>query len=101
MTSDEQGMKDFYKAVSMKHEAGGTYSIPYRSLVPEQHENLLVAGRTIGTDHYMQATTRVIPCCYITGQAAGVAAAVCVEDNTDVRTADVKKIQSRLPQWEA
>ncbi|MBQ6706236.1 MAG: FAD-dependent oxidoreductase [Clostridia bacterium] len=101
MTSDEQGMKDFYQAVSMKHEAGGTYSIPYRSLVPERHENLLVAGRTIGTDHYMQATTRVIPCCYITGQAAGVAAAVCVEDNTDVRTADVKKIQSRLPQWEA
>ena len=77
----------------MRHRDGETYSIPYRCLVPKGIDNLLVAGRCIGTDRAMQASTRVIPCCYITGQATGVAAAVCVEDGTACREVDVGKIR--------
>ncbi|MBR5460686.1 MAG: FAD-dependent oxidoreductase [Clostridia bacterium] len=93
MTPDKSGMSGFSKAISMRHRDGETYSIPYRCLVPKGVDNLLVAGRCIGTDRAMQASTRVIPCCYITGQATGVAAAVCVEDGTACREADVEKIR--------
>ena len=80
MTPDKKGMAGFVESVSMRHADGETYSIPYRSLVPKGLSNVLVAGRCIGADRPMQASMRVIPCCYITGQAAGAAASVCVED---------------------
>ena len=96
MTPDKDGMKGFVKSVSMRHEDGQTYSIPYKCLVPKGVDNLLVAGRCIGADRAMQASTRVIPCCYITGQAAGIAAAVCVEDKTSAKNADIKKIQNKI-----
>ena len=59
-------------------------------------DNLLVAGRCISADRYLQASLRVMPGCYITGQAAGVAAAVCVQSNALPRQADVRDIQGRL-----
>jgi len=96
MTPDKSGMADFSKSVSIRHEDGETYSIPYRCLVPKGIDNLLVAGRCIGADRPMQASARVIPCCYITGQAAGIAAAVCVEDDTAARNADYKKIKKYI-----
>ena len=96
MTPDKNGMNAFCHAISMRHNNGETYSIPYRSLVPKGLNNVLVAGRCIGTDRGMQASTRVIPCCYITGQAAGIAAAVCVDDRTMAKHADIAKIQNRI-----
>lgn len=92
MTPDRNGMAGFVEAVSMRHGDGESYSIPYRCLVPKGLNNVLVAGRCIGADRGMQASARVIPCCYITGQAAGVAAAVCAEDGVCARDADVDKI---------
>ncbi len=44
----------------------------------------------------MQASVRVMPGCYITGQAAGVAAAMAVQAGTDTRGVDVRKLQARL-----
>ena len=96
MTPDADGMKGFHKSVSMKHEDGQSYSIPYRCLVPKGLNNMLVAGRCIGTDREMQASTRVIPCCYITGQAAGVAAAVCVENKTSAVNANINELKKRI-----
>lgn len=96
MTPDQNGMKGFYKSVSMKHEDGDSYSIPYRCLIPVGLNNLLVAGRCIGTDRGMQASTRVIPCCYITGQAAGTAAAVCLENKTSALNADINEIKNKI-----
>ena len=57
---------------------GETYGIPWRSLLPLGVSNLAVAGRCIGTDHLMQSSVRVMPTCYATGQAAGVAAALAL-----------------------
>ena len=96
MTSDKDGMDGFHSSISMRHEKGGSYSIPYRSLVVKDLKNLLVAGKTIGADHNMQASVRVIPGCYITGQGAGVAASVCVFDSTDCKDADINKIKMIL-----
>lgn len=96
MSSDEEGMEGFRQALKMRHGDGESYSIPYRCLIPKKLSNVLVAGRSVGADHPMQASIRVIPGCYITGQACGVAAAVCVEDGTLTKDADIQKIQKIL-----
>jgi len=50
----------------------------------------------VSTDRYLQASMRVMPGCYITGQAAGVAAAQCAKTGKAPRDADVGKIQRAL-----
>jgi len=58
---------------SLRLGKGESYGIPYRILTPQGLKNVLVAGRCVSTDRGMQASIRVMPGCYITGQAAGVA----------------------------
>jgi hypothetical protein len=94
-------LKDDYEKflreyTNLRYGKGENYGIPYRCLVPEGLKNVLVAGRCISTDRYMQSSTRVMPCCYITGQAAGVAASLAVENNTDTRGVDISELQLRL-----
>ena len=56
---------------------GSGYGIPYRCLLPEKIKNLLVAGRCISVDEIALSSSRNIPGCAITGEAAGIAAALC------------------------
>lgn len=49
-----------------------SYGIPLRSLIPKGFTNLLVAGRCISTDRLVQGSIRIMPTCFITGQAAGL-----------------------------
>ena len=96
MTPDEKGMRDFSKNVSRKLGDGESYSIPYGCLVPRGLANVFVAGKCVGADHAMQASVRVIPGCFITGQAAGAAAAVCVEDDCSNTGLDTNKLRRLL-----
>jgi len=99
MSSDKEGEENFLKAISMRHSSGESYSIPYRCLVVKGLDNLLVAGRSIGADRGMQASMRVIPCCYITGQAAGIGAALSAELEIPARLVaygEIKKILNTL-----
>jgi len=96
MTPDREGMADFDKAVSCRHKDGESYGIPYGALVPKGIDNMLVAGRCIGTDRAMQASVRVIPGCYITGQAAGVAAAISAREGAAARDVMPEKIRATL-----
>ena len=50
--------------------------IPYRSMLPKKIRNLLVAGRATGGDKIAHAATRNMSCCAVSGQGAGVAAAI-------------------------
>ncbi|MGB6102793.1 MAG: FAD-dependent oxidoreductase [Pusillimonas sp.] len=72
------------------------YEIPYRSLVPLAVEQLLVAGRAISADHDAHARSRNMPACMAMGQAAGIAAAVAIDDGVQVRNVDVSKVQAIL-----
>jgi hypothetical protein len=72
------------------------YEIPYRCLVPLGVEQLLVAGRCISADHDAHARSRNMPACMATGQAAGLAAAIAVEDGVTVRAVPVAKVQAAL-----
>lgn len=75
---EEEYMKNY------KYKKGESYGIPYRSLIPVSFDNALTAGRCMGTDQKMQASIRVMPGCFITGQAAGAAAALA-RNNGEVR----------------
>ncbi|MBN1863488.1 MAG: FAD-dependent oxidoreductase [Victivallales bacterium] len=76
---------------------GESYGIPYRSLIPQGIKNMLVAGRCISSDRAVQASTRVMPICLGTGEAAGVAAAFAVNNNNaDVRDVDINRLRQQL-----
>jgi hypothetical protein len=72
------------------------YEIPYRCLLPLGVEGLLVAGRCISADHAAHARSRNMPACMATGQAAGVAAAIAVEEGVTVRNVSIPKVQAAL-----
>ena len=77
---------------------GGSYDIPYRCLVPRKVENLLVAGKAISTDRASYA--RFLQLTMVTGQAAGVAAALSAREGITPRQleADVTELQRVLQQ---
>ena len=81
---------------NMRYEKGESYGIPYRSLTAASWDNLLTAGRCMGTDRQMEASIRVMPGCFITGEAAGTAAALAADHGTDVRGVDVALLQRTL-----
>ncbi|HPY89614.1 MAG TPA: FAD-dependent oxidoreductase [Lentisphaeria bacterium] len=80
----------------LRYSTGESYGIPYRILTPIGFSNLLVGGRCVSCDRKIQGSIRVIPGCYITGQAAGMAAAIAIENNTDTRGFPVSELQRRL-----
>ena len=75
---------------------GENYTIPYRSLVPKEYVNLLVAGRCLSATHEAQAAVRVMPICACMGQAAGTAVAVAFKSGANTHTVDVKKVREIL-----
>ncbi|NLB39729.1 MAG: FAD-dependent oxidoreductase [Clostridiales bacterium] len=75
---------------------GTWYTIPYRTLLPKNADNLLVAGRCISTTHEAQASIRILPIVATLGQAAGVGAAVAHHAGVLPREADVAEIQRIL-----
>jgi hypothetical protein len=78
------------------------WQIPYGALVPKSSvENVLAAGRCISADLRAADAIRVIPICWITGHAAGVAATVAIQDNCPVRAVEVAKVQKILKEQEA
>ncbi|MBR6499630.1 MAG: FAD-dependent oxidoreductase, partial [Clostridia bacterium] len=97
-TNDSAGYEKFIgEYTSLRYKDGESYGIPLRSIIVKGFDNLLCAGRCIGTDRYMLSSVRVMPGCFITGQAAGVAAAQALEQGAgDVRLADVVEIQKKL-----
>lgn len=58
------------------------YDIPLRCLIPAQVDGMLLAGRCISGTHRAHASYRVMAICMATGQAAGIAAAVSIRENT-------------------
>lgn len=65
--------------------ADGVYHIPFRSLYSVNACNLLMAGRDISATHVAFGSTRVMATCATLGEAAGTAAALCIEHNVAPR----------------
>ena len=75
---------------------GLNYDIPYRCLVPEQIDGILVAGRCISCDYQACNTLRLIVPCFATGQGAGCAAAIAVQDDCPPRQVSIEKLRKSL-----
>ena len=76
--------------------AGEYYTIPYRCLIPQKAENMLVAGRCISSDHGAQASYRIMPVVCCIGEAAGVAIGLANKSKAVTRDIDVKELQRIL-----
>jgi hypothetical protein len=75
---------------------GRYFQIPFRNLLPKGVENLLMAGRSTGGDRDSNAATRNMACCAVTGQGAGVAAALSIRSNKPLAEIDVLMVQKEL-----
>ena len=75
---------------------GRYFQVPYGILVPQKIENLLVAGRCVAGDKISHASVRNMMCCTVTGQGAGVAAAVSIKDNVSISEVKMEHVQKAL-----
>jgi hypothetical protein len=85
-----------YKGITIEERATPAYGIPYRALVPSEVDNLLLAGRCISGSHLGMSAYRVMPIAASIGQAAGVAAALCVKQEAAPRTLNAQAVQDVL-----
>jgi len=72
------------------------YDIPYRCMVTEQYDNLLVAGRSISATHVAMSSMRVQATCYALGQAAGAAAAIAIDSELPIRGVPIGDLHNEL-----
>lgn len=77
------------------------YDLPYRMLVPEKVENLLVAGRCASMTHEAMASARVMSTCMVMGEAAGRAAKIAIEEGVPVSKVNVEAVREDLRENEA
>lgn len=75
---------------------GRYFHVPFGIILPRKVENLLVAGRSVAGDRLSHAATRQMVCCMVTGQGAGVAAAVSIKDRVSCRKVNISTVQERL-----
>ena len=75
---------------------GRYFHVPYRALVPQGVQGLLVAGRSIGGDKVSHAAVRNMMCCAVSGQGAGVAAAISLQHDQPFDRIDIGKVQAEL-----
>lgn len=101
---DEIGRNSYYIDIHKKdaqryarYKKGESHGIPYRCLTPAKLKNVLVAGRCISADYQSFGSIRVMPVCLVTGEAAGLAAALAYQrSNNDVHSIDVQFLRKRL-----
>ncbi len=70
--------------------------MPYGIIVPEKVDGLLVAGRCFSSEEKANEAASWIPYCVVLGEAAGTAAALCLEEDIQPRQLSVRKLQTRL-----
>lgn len=91
------GERGKYPGIFQKdYPKGESYGISYRALLPRGTENLLVAGRCVGAEREIMGSLRVMPGCFITGMAAGVAAAISAKTQKMPREIDISALQGEL-----
>jgi FAD dependent oxidoreductase len=77
-------------------QSRGFNELPYRMLVPDDVDNLLMAGRCASMTHDGQSAARVSGACFAMGEAVGTAAALALSGNTIPRDIAVEKLQQQL-----
>ena len=84
--------EDSIGMVSNWKKRGPVFEVPFRTLYSANVKNLIMAGRCTSVTEAMWDIMRVIPCCAVTGQAAGIAAAL----SDDFSALDISLLQKKL-----
>lgn len=92
----DEVMTNNFSDTIVKPYAHREMRVPYGSLVPQKVESLLVAGRCISAKQDAMAQLRLIPVCFVTGQAAGTAAALTLREGVMPRQLDVSLLQRTM-----
>ena len=92
LEDDRKEFSDSVGIVSNWRRRGPVYEVPFGCLHGEKVKNLIVAGRCISANDLMWEIVRVIPVCAVTGEAAGIAAAM----SDDFTAIDICELQKRL-----
>lgn len=90
------GKKFFWTKLAKDEDRSYSYDIPYRAMLPQGINNLLIAGRPISSTREAHGSVRFMPPCMAVGEAAGVAAALCIREKAGTRQLDVSKLQDLL-----
>lgn len=72
------------------------FEIPLRALTVKGLNNLLVAGRCMSVTHEAQGSIREIPTCILSGQGAGIAAALAAQQQVSIRTLTYTQLRAAL-----
>lgn len=75
---------------------GRSFQVPYRCLLPQGVDNLLVAGRSLSSEHAAQSGLRAITLCMMTGEAAGTAAAFALDQGVAPALVNLAPVQAAL-----
>jgi hypothetical protein len=94
--SMEEVQKKKFNDTVVKPYARWEMRLPYGCLLPRKVENLLVAGRCISADEEAMGQLRLIPVCSATGQAAGVAASLALDEDVTPRELNISLLQRTL-----
>ena len=84
--------EDSIGMVSDWRKPGPVYEVPFRTLYSKKIKNLIMAGRCTSVTEPMWDIMRVIPCCAVTGEAAGIASAL----TDDFSALDISLLQAKL-----
>jgi hypothetical protein len=85
------------KGTNIVELGGGSYHVPYRSLIARDFDNLLIAGRCFSASHAALSAARNIAYCMALGQAAGSAASQLIHcGKKNVRDIEIKALQREL-----
>ncbi len=75
---------------------GRYFQVPFGITVPQEVENLLVAGRCVAGDRISHASMRNMMACTVTGQGAGVASAISLQDGVNSANVNISRLQKAL-----
>ena len=78
-----------------------SFNIPLGSLIPENVDGILVSDKAISVSNIMNGATRLQPVVLLTGQAAGLCAAIAVKKNIEVREVNIREVQQALLNYRA
>ncbi len=100
MLKDGQAATRFEDSIGLagdwRNRANDPWEIPYSTLIPEKVKGVAAAGRCTSAEGEAWEITRVIPCAAVTGEAAGVAAALAFRGKVSIEEVPCRKVQQKL-----
>ena len=89
-------IKPLKKEILDHHYENWCFHMPYRIMLPQGIENLIVAGRAVSATRMTSGSIRPTAQCMVLGEAAGTAAAMAIQDHVYSRQINIKQLRDKL-----